>query len=303
MHKLMDADPKSPLQEGHTSAFHAAPCSPLLDSILCADNCEALAAMQPESVDLVVTSPPYDDLRTYGGHSWDFYGVAWLLKRVLKPGGVIVWNVADATKDGSESGTSMRQALHFQSLGMNLHDTMIYASDKPPLTHNRYEQAWEYMFVLTKGKPKAWNPLMRQSTNPGGKSGKFIHTASAGYAQANGTKPTAEKVVERNIWSYATGQEKSGHPAPFPDQLAKDHVASWSNPGDVVLDPFAGSGTTLKAAKELNRRFIGIEINPEYVAICQRRIAQDVLPLFSENVQADLPATVDSASRKDVIAG
>lgn len=255
------------------------PIMPWLDRVHHGDNCEVLASMPPESVDLVVTSPPYDDLRTYGGHSWDFYGVAWLLKRVLKPGGVLVWNVADATKDGSETGSSLRQALHFQSLGLNLHDTMIYASDKPPLTHNRYEQAWEYMFVLTKGKPKAWNPLMRQASNPGGKSGKFIHSSSAGYAQANGSKPTAEKVVERNIWTYATGQEKSGHPAPFPEQLAKDHVASWSNPTDVVLDPFAGSGTTLRAAKDLNRHYIGIEINEDYLPIINQRLAQDILAL------------------------
>ena len=250
-----------------------------LDTIHCGDNCDLLGQLPRECIDLVVTSPPYDDLRTYGGHSWDFFGVAWQLKRVLKPGGVIVWVVADATKDGSETGTSMEQALHFKRLGLNLHDTMIYASDKPPLTHDRYEQAWEYCFVLSMGKPSRWNPLLRETLNPGGKAGKFMHASGADYKQANSAKVTGEKAIERNIWCYATGTERLGHPAPFPVQLALDCVTTWSNPGDLVLDPFSGSGTTAKAAKELGRRFLGLEINPEYCAIAERRIAQQVLEL------------------------
>src|SRR5687768_2825425 len=138
------------------------------------DNCDVLGTMPRESVDLVVTSPPYDDLRTYGGHSWDFYGVAWQLKRLIKPGGVIVWVVADATVDGSETGSSMEQALHFKRLGLNLHDTMLYMTDKPPLSHNRYEQSWEYAFVLSHGKPATFNPLMRRTLTAGGRSGTFI---------------------------------------------------------------------------------------------------------------------------------
>lgn len=249
----------------------------LLDAVHCMDNCKGMMLLPDESIDLVVTSPPYDDLRTYGGHSWDFYGVAWNLARVLKPGGVIVWNVADQTKDGSETGTSMRQALHFQSLGLNLHDTMIYASDKPPLTHNRYEQAWEYVFVMSKGKPKSWNPIKRSTLNPGGKSGKFIKAANEGYTQANSAKPTGSETLANNIWWYATGGERTGHPAPFPERMAADFVQSWSNKGDIVLDPFMGSGTTAKAAQELGRHYIGFEINPEYVEICQRRTAQTTL--------------------------
>jgi site-specific DNA-methyltransferase (adenine-specific) len=266
------------------------PCSlsSLLDSVVLGDNCETLAGMPAECVDLVVTSPPYDDLRTYGGNSWDFERLAGELTRVLKPGGVIVWVVADATINGSETLTSMRQAIHFKDVcGLNAHDTMIYASDRPPLNSNRYEHAFEYMFVFAKGKPKAVNKIKTRSLH-GGKQ-----NASRRYYRPNGevkemSKPglyNEEKVLP-NIWWYSTGQEKNGHPAVYPIALAKDHVASWSNPGDVVLDPFAGSGTTLKAAKELGRRFVGIEINPEYVEICHRRLAQDVLNLFPENVQA-----------------
>lgn len=257
----------------------------VLDSVVCGDNCDVLGQFPRESVDLVVTSPPYDDLRTYGGHSWDFYGVAWQLKRVLKPGGVIVWNVADATKDGSETGTSMRQALHFQSLGLNLHDTMIYRkANKPPLNHPRYEQEWEYVFVLSKGAPKAVN-LLQESCILAGQINRGTARNGGGDAlvtKHGAGKPYKETKPKGNVWSYAVGTERDSdgtHPAIFPLQLATDHVASWSNPGDLVIDPFSGSGTTCRAAKDLNRRFVGIEINPAYVEIAKRRLAQDVLAL------------------------
>jgi len=251
-----------------------------LDKIYCGDNCDLMAKMPRESVDLVVTSPPYDDLRTYGGHSWDFFGVAWHLKRLLKPGGVIVWVVADATKDGSETGSSMEQALHFKRLGLNLHDTMIYASDKPPMTHNRYEQAWEYCYVFSAGKPRVWHGL-KKSSRHGGKprTGTYMHSADAGFAPGNTGGIVADESLRTNIWWYATGNEKNGHPAVFPFDLARDHVSTWSDPGDVVLDPFSGSGTTPKAAMALGRRFIGLEVNPDYCAIAVQRLAQYVLAL------------------------
>jgi site-specific DNA-methyltransferase (adenine-specific) len=256
--------------------------SPLpLGRVVCGDNCEVMRQWPSQSIDLVVTSPPYDDLRTYGGHSWDFFGVAWNLKRLLKPGGVLVWVVADATKDGSETGTSMEQALHFKRIGLNLHDTMIYASDKPPLTHNRYEQAWEYCFVFSCGVPANWHPILRKTRNPGGKAGKFMHSAGAEYRDANNAKATGEDTQAQNIWYYPTGLARLGHPAPFPDALARDHIATWSNPGDIILDCFAGSGTTLKAAQDLGRLWVGIEINQDYIPICEARTAQASLDLVS----------------------
>lgn len=253
----------------------------ILDTIICGDNCETLAKMPAECVDLVVTSPPYDDLRTYGGHSWDFVRLASELTRVLKPGGVIVWVVADATVNGSETLTSMRQAIHFKDVcGLNVHDTMIYHQSGTGAKGSNlaYWQEWEYMLVLAKGKPNAVNRLPSGAfvKAPGprrDKDGNWKDSGSAGIG-----KPS----VRSNVWKYAqqdADPQASGHPAIFPEKLAKDHVASWSNPGDMVLDPFAGSGTTLKAAKELGRHFIGIEISPEYVKICQRRIAQEVLNL------------------------
>jgi DNA modification methylase len=234
-------------------AFDASAASLPLDQIICGDNCEVMRQMASESIDLVVTSPPYDDLRTYGGHSWDFYGVAWNLKRLLKPGGVIVWNVNDATIRGSETGSSMRQAIHFQDVGLGLHDTMIWQKTKPTPQeqHPRYQPSWEYMFILSKGyPPRAFNELREPSVH----SGKIA--SSRGHRKENDSfrHAATKRIVvgstrrRRNVWPMASiGVD--GHPAPFPDDLARDHILSWSNPGDVVLDPFSGSGTTAKMAR------------------------------------------------------
>lgn len=265
----------------------------LLDTIQLGDNVTVLATLPDECIDLVVTSPPYDDLRKYGGHSWDFEAVARELTRVLKQGGVIVWVVADATVNGSETLTSMRQAIHFKDVcGLNVHDTMIYkkAGGSPNIHHPRYTHCWEFMFVLTKGTPKAFNAARRRRNTT---AGAVVQPKRK--MQRNGeiksfdvaTTVTQEYSTDVNVWEYlvgkASGDEGMGeHSAYFPESLAKDHVASWSNPGDLVLDPFAGSGTTLKAAKELNRHWLGIEINPEYLPIINGRLSQDVLALFSE---------------------
>jgi DNA modification methylase len=237
--------------------------------------------MPRDCVDLVVTSPPYDDLRTYGGHSWDFYGVAWQLKRVLKPGGVIVWVVADATKDGSETGSSLRQALHFQEIGLNLHDTMIW--DKGCFSgvgsvSVRYAPTSEFMFVLSKGKPKTFNPIKdRRNAKAGATKTGTIRNADGSLKPMTnvGTK-YADMGIRFNVWDVTPELSNTvrAHPAQFPEALARDHIVSWSNPGDLVLDPFSGSGTTARAAKDLGRDFIGLEVNPDYCAIADARISQ-----------------------------
>jgi DNA modification methylase len=258
-----------------------------LDEIICGDNCDVLGTLPRECIDLVVTSPPYDDLRTYGGHSWDFYGVAWQLKRVLKPGGVIVWVVADATKDGSETGTSMRQALHFKEIGLNLHDTMIYkkSGSTPNIHHPRYVHCWEYQFVFSLGTPRAFHPHKKRRNSTAG-----VIRKPTTKMQRNGdlkafnteTKETPDESLECNVWEYlvggASGDEGTGnHSAYFPEALARDHILSWSNEGDIVLDPFSGSGTTAKMARELGRHYIGIEVNPDYVEISRKRLEQKLL--------------------------
>jgi len=256
--------------------------SALLDAVHCMDNCKGMMLLPNESIDLVVTSPPYDDLRTYGGHNWDFYGVAWNLARILKPGGVIVWNVADQTIDGSKTGSCMLQAQHFKEIGLNLHDVMIW--NKGSFTAvgalaNRYAPVWEYMFIFSKGAPAKFNPIKDRKNVVAGRIGGNIRLADGSMKKmSTDGKERAEYGQRFAIWDIAPcGGNNTGHPAPFPDRLAADHIQSWSNKGDTVLDPFMGSGTTAKAAQELGRHYIGFEINPEYVEICRQRTAQATL--------------------------
>jgi DNA modification methylase len=245
-----------------------------LDKIICGDNVKVMCDWPAACVDLVVTSPPYDNLRKYGGHTWDFEGVARELTRVLKPGGVIVWVVADATVNGSETLTSMRQAIHFKDVcGLNVESMIWEKTGSGALgSQTYYGQNWEFMFVLSKGQPAVTN-LLHDRENVV-KAGKVKVNGAIG---SNG-KAKTERVVERkpygkrsNIWRIRP-QQKSEHPAPFPEELARDHITSWSNPGDVVLDPFCGSGTTCVAARELGRYYVGVEVNPDYVALINRRL-------------------------------
>lgn len=234
------------------------------------DCLEVMKSMQRSSIDLTVTSPPYDNLRTYNGFIFDFEGIAQELYRLTKDGGVVVWIVGDATVKGSETGTSFRQALYFMQCGFNLHDTMIYeknSSSYPANSKsNRYSQIFEYMFVFSKGKPNTTN-LIKDKAN------KW-----AGYKDFSGKlkNPVPDFSPRNNIWRYTTSfNDKTGHPAVFPELLAHDHIISWSNKGDIVLDCFLGSGTTGKMAKKLNRNFIGIEISQEYLDIAKERINND----------------------------
>ena len=251
-----------------------------LNKTYCMDCLEGMKLLPDNYVDLTVTSPPYDDLRKYNGYSFDFENIAKELYRVTKDGGVVVWVVGDKTKNGSETGTSFKQALYFKEIGFNLHDTMIYSSDKPPLSHNRYEQKFEYMFIFSKGKPKTWNPIMEECKYAGSskKARTFRHTGEELEETHNKGEVKSHK-IKGNIWFYPTGYQKSSkdkiafkHPAIFPEQLAHDHITSWSNEGDIVMDIFSGSGTTHKMALLNNRNFIGFEISQEYIDIEEERI-------------------------------
>ena len=243
------------------------------------DCLEGLKLLDDNSIALTVTSPPYDDLRKYN-NNFDFENITKELYRVTKDGGVVVWVVADKTKNGSETGTSFKQALFFKDIGFNLHDTMIYMSDKPPLTHNRYEQKFEYMFVFSKGKPKTFNPIMEECKYAGSdkKARTFRHTGDELQETHIKNKVNKEK-IKGNIWYFSTGYNKSTkdiiafkHPAIFPEQLANDHIISWSNENDIVFDPFMGSGTTAKMAELNNRRWIGCELSEEYCWIIKERL-------------------------------
>ena len=247
------------------------------------DCLELMKDIPDESVDLTVTSPPYDNLRSYNGNNDSWNQEVWEcvieeLYRVTKDGGVVVWIVGDATIKGSETGTSFKQALYFKEVGFNIHDTMIYRKTKyVPLTHNRYEQAFEYMFVLSKSKPKTFNGI-REKTKHGGKQPKrtFYQTNEQNVpTQANTPIPVKETKLKSNVWDIAPASGTiKGHPAQFPLSLVEDHLISWSNEDDVVLDPFMGSGTTGVACINTNRNFIGIELDENYFEIAKKRIEE-----------------------------
>ena len=244
------------------------------------DNVTILRLAVPDaSVQLTVTSPPYDNLRTYNGFTWDFESLAQELYRVTKPGGVVVWVVADATVNGSKTGTSFRQALYFRdTCGFNLHDTMIWnklAFSAVGALVSRYAPVFEYMFVFSKDSPKTFNPIKdHKNISNGIPYHGTIRTADGKTRPISNIGKLISEFGHRfNVWEMAAEKNRNiKHPAPFPEALARDHILSWSNPGDTVLDPFLGSGTTGKMAVELGREFIGIEISEEYLKIAQTRI-------------------------------
>lgn len=247
------------------------------------ENClETMARMPDGFIDLVVTSPPYDGIRKYNGYSFDFEAIAKELFRVVKIGGVVVWVVGDATINGSETGTSFRQALYFMDIGFRLHDTMIFRKKNPMVqTHNRYEQCFEYMFVLSNGKPKTFNPLMEKTLYAGAINNRGLG-AKSGLGENGVSRLRQEKTIVKgdkmrvNIFEYSVGvepeHETGTHPAVFPSALAKELIYSWSNEGDLVYDTFGGSGTTAKMAHLQNRKWIMSEISGEYCELSKKRI-------------------------------
>ena len=249
------------------------------------DCLERMKEIDDGSVDLTVTSPPYDNLRTYNGNNALWGEHVWKavikdLYRVTKDGGVVVWVVGDATIKGCETGTSFRQALFFMECGFNLHDTMIWEKTGNGClgSQNAYGQVFEHMFVFSKSKIKTHN-LIKDRENKI-KSGTVKVNASLvdgkGYSRVVERKPFGKR---NNIWRI-NQQQKSEHPAPFPEQLAQDHILSWSIEGDVVLDPFMGSGTTGVACVKTKRNFIGIELDEGYFKIAEQRIRDTEPPIF-----------------------
>lgn len=266
------------------------------NSKLYCDDCLDIMKDIPEnSIDLTITSPPYDDLRTFNNSSvWSFKifkKIANELFKITKDGGIIVWIVGDVTMKGSESGSSFKQALYFKEIGFSLYDTMIYSTHKKPNKHRRYAQKFEYMFIFCKGsRVNTFNPILEECLTKGKKVGTLNYRNKDGKRLKKDDRLICNKFKTKgNIWHYKTGlncttKDKIAfeHPAIFPDQLALDHIKSWSNENDIIFDPLMGSGTVGKMAMILKRRFIGIEKDKKYFEIAYKRIkeSQKQMKLF-----------------------
>lgn len=256
-----------------------------LNKIYNESNLETMKRMSDCFVDLTVTSPPYDGLRDYNGYSFPFEEIAKELYRITKEGGVLVWIVNDATIDGSETGTSFKQALFFKEIGFYLHDTMIYAKEQIAFpSSNRYHQAFEYMFILSKGKPKTVNLIQDRLNVSFGRSGKVNARMKNGEVKKGEKEVVIREYSERLNWWIIYNQERgieNEHPAVFSRQLAYDHIKTWSNENDLVYDCFMGSGTTAVAAISANRKWIGSEISEQYCNISKQRLEPYVNNLFT----------------------
>jgi site-specific DNA-methyltransferase (adenine-specific) len=249
-----------------------------LDKIICGDAVDVMRKFPANSINLVVTSPPYDELRNYNGYSFNFEGIATGLFRIMKKGGVVVWVIGDKIRRGNRTLTSFKQALFFQGIGFNVHDVMIYKKKNTPFMRtNAYTNCFEFMFVFSKGSPQTFNPIKVRTARQGQEMLPFNKGPDGVNKKILGElKP--EKTMT-NIWEYAVGfggttSDKYAfeHPAIFPEKLAEDHILSWTNEGDVVFDPMCGSGTTCKIAAKNNRHYIGCDISKEYTELTKKRL-------------------------------
>jgi len=244
-----------------------------MNKIYCGDCVKLMKELEDNTIDLTVTSPPYDNLRNYNGYSFDFESIAKELFRITKDGGVVVWVVGDRKEKGCRTLTQFKQGLFFKEIGFEVHDVMIWRKPNPMpyILKNCYTPSFEYMFVLSKGKPKTTNII----EEPCKYAGKTIQTNTSnnesmmGYRGRGETKKTK---IKSNVWDYVVAGTNHGHPAIFPEKLAEDHILSWSNEGDLILDPMCGSGTTCKMAKLNNRNFIGMDCSEEYCSIARERL-------------------------------
>ena len=242
-----------------------------------ADCVEFMHGMESDSVDLTITSPPYDSLRHYKGYAFDFKSIADGLFRVTARGGVVVWVVGDRIS-GGRSLTSFRQALYFQEVGFRVHDVMIYQKRNTPfMRSNAYTNAYEFMFVLAKGSPKTFNPLKEKTVRHGFEM--MVHNKGADAVNRKVLKELKKEKTRNNIWAYAVGfggttadRVAFQHPAVFPERLAEDHILSWTNPGDLVFDPMCGSGTSCKMAAVNQRNYLGVDICEDYIRIAKQRL-------------------------------
>ncbi len=274
------------------------------DRIYNLDCVKGMRQLDDNVIDLTVTSPPYDSIRDYKGYKFNYKSIAKQLYRVTKKGGIVVWVVGDKINKGNKSLTSFMQALYFQKAGFNVHDVMIYQKKNTPfMRSNAYTNAYEFMFVFAKGTPRVFNPIKTKTARSGFEGLPYNKKADGINKKAIG-ELKKEKTLT-NIWAYAVGLGGSTsdkiafkHPAIFPEKLAADHIMSWTNEGDVVLDPMCGSGTTCKMAKLTGRKYLGFEISNEYCEVTNQRLQ---LPAKENKPKAKTRKITDAVSNNQLL--
>tara|TARA_Y100000034_G_C6875037_1_gene400043 strand:- start:483 stop:1289 length:807 start_codon:yes stop_codon:yes gene_type:complete len=256
-----------------------------INNIICGDNIEVMRAIPENSIDLVVTSPPYDNIRDYKGYNMDLHNVGHQVHRVLKEGGVCVMIIQDGTKNFGKSLTSFRTIVDWcDSFGFKLFETVIYKKHgvAGAWWSKRFRVDHEYIPIFLKGKrPQYFNkePLKIPSIH-GGKTLTGCATRLTNGKTLKAKKVTINKLKCRGtLWDYTTcgdgSKLKHKHPATFPNMLPYDIIECFCPEDGIVLDPFNGSGTTCVAARSLNRNYVGIESSREYCDIAIERLSTE----------------------------
>lgn len=254
--------------------------------ITTADCVAATKKLASESIDLSVFSPPYDSIRDYKkGWVFDYAALGCNLYAATKPGGVCAVVIGDGTKNFAKSLTSFKLAVDWcEGAGWRLFEACIYQRHGNPGAwwKQRFRVDHEYVLLFFRGdRPKTFNkePLMTPAKHAG-KIYSGTDRLTNGGLKKIAPKAVAEMKCRGTVWSYPTSntegnRTKLQHPATFPDALAEDLILCFSQPGDLVLDPMCGSGTTCVMALKNNRRTIGIDINPDYCDLARRRVAKE----------------------------
>ena len=260
------------------------------------DNAEVLSTMPADSVHLALTSPPYGTLRTYDGKpQWDFAALRRELLRVLVDGGIVAWVVGDQVVQGGKRCIPEEHTLAFRDSGFVVHDIIIYHKLGCPSRprNNAHWNVHDRIIIASKGKPRTVNPDRIPCNTAGDVKGKGYQRAKdGGVSTRSRSGPIADTKPESNLWSFMAGWPVTtadkfaySHPALMPEPLAAKIINAFSVEGDIVLDPFAGAGTTMEIAKLLNRRWCGIEISERYAELARRRV-ESATSLFDGNGDA-----------------
>ena len=268
-----------------------------MNKLYCGNNIDVLKTIPDDSINMVLTSPPYDSIRTFKGFPVidRAYRIALghELMRIAKEGSVFLLNVQDQTTNRKKSGTSFRWAIEMMDeCGWNLFETCIYARQGSPggWWNKRFRVDHEYLMLFFKGKEPSYFNKTHMKV-PTKNAGKLITVG--GNRKSDGSIRAIKKsfmcketqcpgtILKYKKSSREGNNLKITHPGTFPDKLASDFIRCFTQENEVVLDPFLGSGTTCVVAKQLGRKYIGIDCCQEYIDLAQKRIDIETVDCFT----------------------